>query len=219
MNTLLKKVSLLCFISLGGVNLANAAAATVSWAPVPVDLTNKSTLLAQRGAYLVRLINCASCHSTVTQKTGTDAAKDGWNVTPEYYLSGGKVQQGAKVANLTPDALGNPAGLSLKQFKAAIKQGVSSIDSSKKIVSMPWPNYAEMTDTDVKAIYEYLRSIPPLAMGPATAPTTTGTATGTTTGTTGTTTGTTGTTTGSTSSTTGTTSSTTGTTTTTTAGH
>jgi mono/diheme cytochrome c family protein len=185
------KIGFLCLISLSAVNLANAAATTVSWAPVPVDLTNKSTLLAQRGAYLVRLINCQNCHSTVSQPAGTDAAKDGWKVTQQYYLSGGKVQGGVKVANLTPDALGNPAGLSLKQFKAAMKQGVSSIDSSKKIVSMPWPTYAEMTDTDVKAIYEYLRSIPPLAMGPATAPA--APATGTTTGTptTGTTTGTT----------------------------
>jgi hypothetical protein len=118
----------------------------------------------------------------------SDAAKDGWNVTPQYYLSGGKVQGGVKVANLTPDALGNPAGLSLKQFKAAIKQGVSSIDSSKKLVSMPWPTYAEMTDTDVKAIYEYLRSIPALAMGPATAPAAPATGTTTGTSTTGTTT-------------------------------
>ena len=184
MTITLNKVGLVCLIALSSINVVNAATTNVSWAPVPVDLTNKSTLLAQRGAYLVRLINCASCHSTVTQKTGTDAAKDGWNVTPDYYLSGGKVQSGAKVANLTPDALGNPAGLSLKQFKAAVKQGVSSIDSSKKLVSMPWYNYAEMTDTDVKAIYEYLRSIPSLSMGPATAPTTTTTTTTTTTGTT-----------------------------------
>ena len=181
-------IGFLCLISLSAVNLANAAATTVSWAPVPVDLTNKSTLLAQRGAYLVRLINCQNCHSTVSQPAGTDAAKDGWKVTPQYYLSGGKVQQGVKVANITPDALGNPAGLSLKQFKAAMKQGVSSIDSSKKLVSMPWYNYAEMTDTDVKAIYEYLRSIPALAMGPATAPAAPATGTTTGTSTTGTTT-------------------------------
>jgi hypothetical protein len=181
-------IGFLCLISLSAVNLANAAATTVSWAPVPVDLTNKSTLLAQRGAYLVRLINCQTCHSTVNQPAGTEPAKDGWKVTPQYYLSGGKVQQGVKVANITPDALGNPAGLSLKQFKAAMKQGVSSIDSSKKLVSMPWYNYAEMTDTDVKAIYEYLRSIPALAMGPATAPAAPATGTTTGTSTTGTTT-------------------------------
>ena len=184
-------IGFLCLISLSAVNLANAAATTVSWAPVPVDLTNKSTLLAQRGAYLVRLINCQNCHSTVSQPAGTDPAQVGWKVTPQYYLSGGKVQQGVKVANITPDALGNPAGLSLKQFKAAMKQGVSSIDSSKKLVSMPWYNYAEMTDTDVKAIYEYLRSIPALAMGPATAPAAPATGTTTGTSTTGTTTGTT----------------------------
>ena len=191
MKKIINKIGFLCLMSLSAVNVANAAATTVSWAPVPVDLANKSTLLAQRGAYLVRLINCQNCHSTVSQKVGTDPAKDGWNVTPEYYLSGGKVQQGVKVANLTPDALGNPAGLSLKQFKAAMKQGVSSIDSSKKLVSMPWANYAEMTDTDVKAIYEYLRSIPALAMGPATAPAAPATGTTTGTSTTGTTTGTT----------------------------
>ena len=188
MKKLINKIGFLCLMSLSVVNVANATATTVKWAPVPVDLANKSTLLAQRGAYLVRLINCQNCHSTVN---GTDHAKDGWNVTQAYYLSGGKVQQGVKVANLTPDALGNPAGLSLKQFKAAVKQGVSSIDSSKKLVSMPWYNYAEMTDTDVKAIYEYLRSIPALAMGPATAPAAPATGTTTGTSTTGTTTGTT----------------------------
>ena len=27
---------------------------------------------------------------------------------------------------------------------------------------MPWPVYGQMTDTDLRAIYEYLRSIPSL---------------------------------------------------------
>ena len=212
MNNIIKKFSLLGIIAFSSVN-AHAIGSAVSWAPVPVDLTNKSTLLAQRGAYLVRLINCASCHSTVAQKAGTKAEVDGWNVTPEYYLSGGKVYgtapNVAKAANLTPDALGNPAGLSLKQFKAAMRQGISSIDSSKKIVSMPWPTYATMADTDVKAIYEYLRAIPPLTMGPATAPTTsTATTTSNTTASTSATTASTGgTTSGTTNSTTSTSSS------------
>ena len=191
MKKIINKIGFLCLMSLSAVNVANAAATTVSWAPVPVDLANKSTLLAQRGAYLVRLINCQNCHSTVNQKVGTDPAKDGWSVTPEYYLSGGKPSGSVTTANLTPDPLGNPAGLSFKQFKAVIKQGVSSIDSSKKISGMPWYNYAEMTDTDVKAIYEYLRSIPALAMGPAKAPAAPATGTTTGTSTTGTTTGTT----------------------------
>jgi hypothetical protein len=28
---------------------------------------------------------------------------------------------------------------------------------------MPWQNYAQMTDADLKAVFAYLRSIPPIS--------------------------------------------------------
>jgi len=28
---------------------------------------------------------------------------------------------------------------------------------------MPWPTYQDMNDGDIRAIYEYLRAIPPIA--------------------------------------------------------
>jgi len=40
----------------------------------------------------------------------------------------------------------------------------------KLLQIMPWPNFQDMTDHDIRAIYEYLRAIPCIAGPPAPSP-------------------------------------------------
>ncbi len=91
--------------------------------------------------------------------------------------------------NLTPDASGLPeGGHTFQEFLAIIRTGVdldhahptcAGPPNGKCIPApfngdllqiMPWPAYAEMTDYDVRAIYEYLKAIPCLEGGPGELP-------------------------------------------------
>ena len=80
--------------------------------------------------------------------------------------------------NLTPDKTGLPGGDSLSTFIQIIRTGIdldklhptckgapdghclpAPFDGSLLQI-MPWPTFAAMTDSDLKAIYEYLSAIP-----------------------------------------------------------
>ena len=62
-------------------------------------------------------------------------------------------------ANLTPDAKGRPAGLTLVQFVQTIRTGRDQ-HNGHLLQVMPWPAYQDLLFDDLKAIYNYLRAIP-----------------------------------------------------------
>jgi hypothetical protein len=67
--------------------------------------------------------------------------------------------------NLTPRASdGQPAGLSLEEFKEVMHQGTDFKNRHPQISPllqvMPWPVYGKMSDRELEAIYEYLKAIP-----------------------------------------------------------
>lgn len=62
-------------------------------------------------------------------------------------------------ANLTPDANGRPAGLTLEQFQITIRTGHDPLRNDGLAV-MPWPIFRHMTGRDLDAIYAYLSCIP-----------------------------------------------------------
>lgn len=65
-------------------------------------------------------------------------------------------------ANLTPDDSTGTGQWTFDQFNSAMKTG-THIDGKRPILPpMPWPNVAHMTDDDLKAIFAYLKSIPPI---------------------------------------------------------
>ncbi len=66
-------------------------------------------------------------------------------------------------ANLTPD----PTGLgnwSEEQFFNAMRKGYyKGIEGGRMLLPlMPWPAYAQMTDEDLRSIFAYLKSLPPV---------------------------------------------------------
>jgi mono/diheme cytochrome c family protein len=113
------------------------------------------------GQYLVNGASCGDCHSP---------SKDGEPI-PGKYLSGGNQidlpgNTVVRTANLTPD---NETGLGLwtkEQFIKRFKQcsdpayGNTPYKPGEFQTIMPWTVYAGLTEEDLGAIYEYLRSIP-----------------------------------------------------------
>jgi hypothetical protein len=125
-------------------------------APVELDLKGKNRNLVGLGSYYVNgPSDCFGCHSG-----------------PNGYLSGG-VPFGAAPnqvfsRNLTPDSNGLPAGLTFEQFEQVIRLGTDfkNLAPPGPLVVMPWPAYRHGTDHYVRALYEYLSSIPCIEGGP-----------------------------------------------------
>jgi mono/diheme cytochrome c family protein len=104
---------------------------------------------AARGAYLARVGNCAACH---TERGGIPYAGGRAVDTPF-----GTVYAG----NLTPDASGL-GSWSRDDFWRALHNGRSR-DGRLLYPAFPYPNYTEVTRADADALYDYLRSLPPVA--------------------------------------------------------
>jgi len=64
--------------------------------------------------------------------------------------------------NLTPDRLTGIGIWDEQMFIRTIRTGRHWGTSRPILPPMPWFNYAKMTDDDLKAVYAYLRTIPPV---------------------------------------------------------
>ncbi|HEY2594727.1 MAG TPA: c-type cytochrome [Chloroflexota bacterium] len=108
--------------------------------PVGVDVS------PAYGEYLATIAGCARCHGTGLSGGAAPGAPSG---TPP-------------AANLTPAGLGN---WSEADFIRAMRTGQrpdgGAIDGS----AMPWPYFAQMTDMELSAIWEYLSVLPPRPTG------------------------------------------------------
>jgi mono/diheme cytochrome c family protein len=112
----------------------------------PVDMPDLSDSL-QRGKYLVRLGECAGCHTSHAEYN--PGLLGGGNYIDRF---GHKVYS----ANITVDESGigyGPAG-----FMFVIRTGKGGTLSP----TMPWIAFKNMNDDDLKAIYAYLRTFPPV---------------------------------------------------------
>ncbi|MGZ5198182.1 MAG: hypothetical protein ACXWC4_00260 [Telluria sp.] len=132
---------------------------------VKLNLQGKNRALVGLGSYIVNTSGCIDCHGHPTYSPGGDPFLGEHEVinAPEY-LSGGR-QFGPTItaANITPDYAGKPAGLTRAQFIHTLRTGHNPKDPPGQILQvMPWPTFGKKTDTDLAAIYEYLRSIPSL---------------------------------------------------------
>ena len=140
-------------------------------APVPLSLHGKNRSLVGLGSYIVNAQGaCNDCHTwnPTIPPAGSSYAKDGnpfagqpKKIDQTIYLAGGRQFGPFTSANLTPDANGKPAGLTLEQFITTLRTGHNPNDPPGEILQvMPWPVYQDMVDQDLRAIYEYLSAIP-----------------------------------------------------------
>ena len=107
-----------------------------------------------RGKYLVALGNCVSCHTPMTQ--------NGQPIT-ELAFAGGMQLKGpwgeVTSLNITPD----PSGISYYDEAMFIRTLRTGHVGARKLNSiMPWGYFRNMTDDDLKAIFAYLRTLPPV---------------------------------------------------------
>jgi len=145
-------------------------------APVALDLRGKNRALVGLGSYIVNAVGgCNDCHTHPSFSPGHDPYMgEPEAINAEQYLTGGRVFGPFVSANLTPDENGHPAGLTFWEFKHVIRTGLDPDGPRDPLPPllqvMPWPVYAKMSDQDLRAIYEYLRAIPPRADNPAPGP-------------------------------------------------
>jgi mono/diheme cytochrome c family protein len=140
----------------------------------------------ERGRYLVSIAGCHDCHTPWKMGPtgpGPDMSRmlsghpESVNVSPPpIFPADGSWQSGTAAtntafagpwgvsftANLTPD---QNTGLGIwteRMFVTAIRTGKHMATSRPILPPMPWPVYRNMTDEDLKAMFAYLRSIPPI---------------------------------------------------------
>ena len=135
---------------------------------VYLNLHGKNRELVGLGSYIVNTTGCADCHTHPVFLPGGDPFQGQAEVINfAQFLSGGAQFGPFTSANLTPDGSGNPAGLTLKEFIKTLRTGHNPHDPKGEILQvMPWPVFGKKTDTDLIAIYEYLRSLPSLPNNP-----------------------------------------------------
>jgi hypothetical protein len=143
-------------------------------APVKLNLQGKNPALVGLGSYIINAQGgCNDCHTCPSYTPGHNPFPPPVGVSGDgqfnsaNYLAGGVNFGVAVSANLTPDATGKPEGLTLEQFKIAIRTGHDPV-RNENLTIMPWPIYRFMTDRDLDAIYTYLSAIPPATPGSCT---------------------------------------------------
>jgi hypothetical protein len=130
--------------------------------PVQLSLRKKNIALVGLGSYLVNAAGgCNDCHTRPSYLPGGDPFQGQPPIiNAEEYLTGGRQFGPFTSANLTPDEDGRPAGLTWEEFQNVIRTGRDPDDPSRILQVMPWPVYLNLTDRDLRAIYEFLRAIP-----------------------------------------------------------
>ncbi len=121
------------------------------YAPPPeVDVHDSVAL----GAYLVRIAGCRSCHRSdfsggMTLYFPEGATVESMNLTPV---------PGTRIGNWEKeDFIGVFKSFTDEDTRATVvpEGGMNSV--------MPWIQYSDMTERDLGAIYDYLRTLPPVA--------------------------------------------------------
>ena len=137
-------------------------------APVPLDLRGKNRGLVGLGSYLVNAVGgCNDCHTHPSYAAGGDPyAGETEIVYAAEYLAGGREFGPFTSKNITPNEDGLPAGLTFEEFEHLMRTGEDPDDPSMLLQVMPWTIYGHMSEHDLRAIYEFLRSIPSLPDNP-----------------------------------------------------
>jgi hypothetical protein len=137
--------------------------------PVPLNLRGKNRALVGLGSYIVNAQGgCNDCHTQPNYAPGGDPFRgQPEQINVAGYLGGGRVFFGPIISrNLTPDKSGLPlGGAPLSEFVGIMRTGIDPdqahpIPFGPLLQVMPWPVYRNMTDRDLRAIYEYLSAVP-----------------------------------------------------------
>lgn len=143
--------------------------------PVPLNLQGRNRDLVGMGSYLVNAVGgCNDCHTWPSYAPGGDPfLGQPEMINAAIYLAGGRIFGPFVSRNLTPDPVnGMPAGLTFEEFLEVMRTGKDEDQvppyvpgpgpDNDLLQVMPWPVIGNMSDRDLRAIYEYLSAIPSL---------------------------------------------------------
>lgn len=141
----------------------------------------------ERGEYLTTVAGCHDCHTPkVFTETGPvfDSTRllsghpadvptapvpagigdpMGWLAATNAHLSAWVGPWGTSfAANLTPDTSGAMAGWTADVFIATLRTGKHAGVGRPILPPMPWEVIGKMTDDDLRAVFAYLQSLPPV---------------------------------------------------------
>lgn len=108
------------------------------------------------GKYLIDNLACFHCHSKSMMKMNELVPEK----TKGYMGGGNKLKDKSGKTVITPNLTFHETGLgtwTLDEFKKALKTGISKDNS---VIAYPMPIMNEMTDTEISAMWEYLKTIP-----------------------------------------------------------
>jgi len=129
---------------------------------IKLNLKGRDRSQVGLGSYLVNAVGgCNDCHTappyTMDPYAFLGAPKQ---VNVACYLAGGQEFGPFVSRDITPWEQGKPAGLTFRQFRHVMRTGEDPDNPGQLLQVMPWPVYQTMTDGDLRAIYEYLSTIP-----------------------------------------------------------
>ena len=134
--------------------------------PHPVTLPDKApdpSDAVAYGKYLVNFAACSDCHTRRVE--GKPDAKMAFAGGAEFHMKGYGV---IRAANITPDKETGIGDWTRDAFIARFRHEATRPDVGKpikegdKVTVMPWVEYAGMTNQDLGAIYDYLRTVTPV---------------------------------------------------------
>ncbi len=171
------------------LTLAYCAKETPNQTPAEINKASSQAELVKRGEYLVGIMGCDDCHTPkkmtehgpepdlsrrlmghpADELFTSDADKN--KLISEQHvaifspgLTGFAGGWGVSyAANLSPDDTGI-GNWTEAQFFKAIREGKSKgLDGTRPLLPpMPWQQYRGLKDEDLKAIFAYLKSLPPV---------------------------------------------------------
>ena len=179
MNYISRVAGLVC------ISLAMGACTTPAPPPPAPAPATPTPSPVERGKYIVNTAGCNDCHTPFKMGPAgpePDMSRmlsghpEGLKVTQQFKTQGPFVAGVNETftawsgpwgisytANLTPD---KNTGLGIwteDMFMKAIRDGKHMGTSRPILPPMPWAVYRNLTDDDLKAVFAYLQSIPPIA--------------------------------------------------------
>jgi len=140
--------------------------------------------LVQRGEYLVKFGDCSACHTPLkfgpngpepdmtrflsghpaeTKLPPTDLKPGPWFAATAGMTAWTGPWGISYAANLTPDQNTGMGIWTEEMFLAAMRTGKHMGSGRPILPPMPWQAGSNLSDEDLKAIFAYLRSVPPIA--------------------------------------------------------
>lgn len=170
-----------------GLVVAASTAMTLAWQSRSSAGEKKPTQI-ERGRYLVLMAGCNDCHSpkvftpqgpvpdTTRLLSGHPAnsalpkipegtiAPDQWGALTSNDFTAWAGPWGVSFTrNLTPDVATGLGSWTPDVFVKAMRTGKDMGEGRDILPPMPWQNFGQMTDADLRAIFAYLKSLPPIA--------------------------------------------------------